>query len=159
MATKTKKSAKKPKAKKGITHHHVTRVMYVSMVAFVLCASLVAGIYSQVPDAKAAGFIPYGGTVISVAANVDPVSSIECPFYSVVDNVDADNGLPPIFGIYIPPEFPAPTYDYNNIFTPGVPIMGGIEPIPCQTDTGLQAYPLFFDAPDGPFYLTGTGAF
>ncbi len=139
-------------------HYHITRVLYVSMIGFLITAGLVTYLYSQVPTVSAAPvFVPFGGFVDSVVANLDPAGALICPVFSLITNVDTTNGLPPEFGVYIPPDFPMPTYDYNNIYTLGTRLMGGVETVPCPAS--VPVFPLFFDAPDGPFYLTGTGLF
>ena len=109
-------------------------------------------------------FDPFGGFIVStplpnfVPTPAGPIPHPVCPIYVEVTNNDSSNGLPPSFGIFIPVENPAPTYDYNNLFMPGTPIVGGLEPIPCVGgDAPIPLFPLFYDAVDGPFYLAGEG--
>ncbi|MDR3642087.1 MAG: hypothetical protein P4L74_00470 [Candidatus Doudnabacteria bacterium] len=134
----------------------MSRILYTFMVALLLTTAAVFVLYSQALPAKALPvFVPYGGFVI---AGPLAAQSIICPEYSLVNNVDLENGLGPVIGIAIPVTPPAPTYDFNDIFTPGNPLVGGVLPTPCAVGLGgVQVYPIFFDAPDGPFYLTGTG--
>lgn len=144
-------------------HYHFTRVLYVSMVAFLLTAGAVLVLYSQTTPAKALPlFSPFGGTILAgpfpnplppPAVGPNPV----CPFFFTVDNVDLEDGLPPAFGIFIPALPPGISFDYNNFF-PGTPIIGGVEPIPCLGGTApLPLYPVYYDLLDGGFYLDGTG--
>jgi len=118
---------------------------------------LTVGLFLSAPASKAdyiSPFVPFGGWVNSVVANPTPGGSYICPTYILITNADLTNGLPPEFGVYIPVFLPGPTYDYNNLFTPGTPLVGGFEPVLCPAP--VPVYPLFYDA---PFYLTGTGAF
>ncbi len=127
------------------------------MVGFFVATGLVVLFYVQVPLVSAATtFVPFGGFEGLTVPNPNVTSSLVCPTYTIVFNSDETNGLPSIFGVFIPPELPFPTYDYNNLITPGTPIIGGVTPVPCPAP--LPVYPLFFD-PTGPFYLAGTGAF
>lgn len=139
-----------------MTHHTQENIAYSAVAAFMTALCL------AVPPAvtrAAVFFVPFGGVISSsVTPNLTPVGipNPACPVYSVVTNVDTSNGLPPTFGIFIPPELPAPTYDYNNLFVPGAPILGGLDPIPCVGGTApIPVYPLFYNA---PFYLSGEGA-
>ncbi len=157
------KSARRKSKHKGVTHHHITRVMYVSLVAFIVATGLILGIYSSIPKAEAAIFTPYGGWVSSVplpnpTALLGGIPNPVCPVYYMVTNTDPTSGLPPVFGIFIPPIAPGATYDYNNFFVPGTPILGGlISELPCVG--GLTPFPIYPLYRDGLFYLTGTGGF
>lgn len=156
------KKQKKSKKSSGIRHHHITRVLYVALVGFAISTGIIIYAYSQTLPARAAvGFLPYGGYVDTFVVNLTAAGlpNPTCPIYSVISNVDPTNGLPPEFGVFIPPTLPAPTYDYNNLYVPGTPVLGGLVPVPnlaCLAP--IPVYPLYYNLPD-PFYLTGTGAF
>jgi hypothetical protein len=145
-----------------MTHHNITKILYLFMVGFLLSTGVVLAVYSQAQPAYALPmFQSYGGWVDSVLPNPTPagIPNPVCPIYTLITNVDLTDGLSPEFGIFIPPLFPAPTYDYNNLYVPGTPVIGGLVPIPCVGGIApVPIYPLFYDAADGPFYLTGTGA-
>jgi hypothetical protein len=148
-----------------LRHYHITRVFYISMVAFLLATGAVLVLYSQTTPARALPlFSPFGGIITDIpVANPLPPPAVglnpACPYYSVVNNVDLDDGLPPEFGVFIPTIPPGISYDYNNLFIPDTPIIGGVEPIPCLGGTApLPLYPMFYDALDGGFYLDGTGS-
>lgn len=127
------------------------------MIGLLITTGLVILFYSQVPSASAASlFVPFGGYTGVVVPNTNPAGMLICPTYTLVTNSDTTNGLPSIFGIYIPLAIPFPTYDNNNLYTPATPIIGGVETILCPAP--VPVYPLFLDA-TGPFYLAGTGAF
>ena len=143
-----------------MTHLYLTRVLYTAMIGFLLTAASVVFIYSRtIPvHAQVAGE-EYGGTVLDVEVNADPLDDIECPVYTNIENADPTDGLPPVFGVYIPDYYPAPTYDYENLFTPGVPVLGELDEFdPCATNDGV-AFPLIIDPGNPEFYLTGTGDF
>jgi hypothetical protein len=114
------------------------------------------GLFLLAPVSRAAGvspFTPFGGWIVSTVANPTPAGALICPVYSVVTNVSPTNGLPPTFGIYIPAFLPGPIYAYGNMFTPGVPLVGGLLPIPCPAP--IPVYPLYYNL---PFYMLGTGS-
>lgn len=137
-------------------HHHITKVLYIFLVGVFIVGGAVMGAYSQAPRANAALFTPYGGSVVSVV--IQPLN-VACPEYSVIANADPTSG-PTIFAVFIPPTPVAPTYDFNNLFIPSTPVLGGYVPVDDPACApGLPAFPLFYNMPDGPFYLTGTGAF
>lgn len=141
-----------------MSHHSITRILYVSMVAFAVTLGLVLGIYSQVPTAKAdyiSPFVPYGGFTVSYVPPLVPPAP-PCPGYYLIRNAD-EFSLTPFFGVYLPPFTESLLYDYRNLATPNTPVVGGYLPVPFPTCPAVYpVYPLFFNA---PFYLTGTGAF
>lgn len=147
---------KKKKAVKqhgGIGHRHLTKVMYIAMVAFALTAALVIGIYSQAAPAQALGLaVPYGGQVDKPV--IQPLNAA-CPEYSVVINADPI-GLP-IFGVFVPPGGESLLYDYKNLYIPDTPLLGMYDADPnLACGARFPVYPIDFN---GLFYFTGTGAF
>ena len=146
-------------------HYHITRVLYIALIAFIISTGLVIFAYSKVAPARADDtiqpFEQYSGYVDSVIPNLTAAGlpNPSCPVYTVVTNNDLTDGLPPEFGIFIPPILPAPTFYADNLVTPGTPLIGGVVPIPnlaCLAP--VPVYPIFYDLPDGGFYLTGTGS-
>ncbi len=75
---------------KFMRHHHITRVMYVSMIAFLIATGLVLGIFAQVPKAQAIGGWGVGGRLVPAppppAGDFDVLTnSIICgPLVSVI---------------------------------------------------------------------------
>lgn len=138
-------------------HNFISGVLYAALVGFVAVAALAMLNYSGAPRAQAVLGIPYGGWVVSQAVPFIP--NPLCTNYVIVKNADPLS-LVPTFGLYIPPWGIALLYDYKNLFTPGVPLLGEYDSIPnaaCGlTPTGGKVYPIDFN---GLFYFTGTGAF
>lgn len=136
-------------------HHHITRVMYISMVAFFVATGLVLGIYVQVPkvQAQVPSFVPYGGrTVAYIPPTVPPFPP--CPGYYLIRNANTQS-LAPLFGVYLPPFSESLLYDFKNLATPNTPVLGGYNPVPFITCPAT--YPVFPITFQFPFYLTGTG--
>jgi len=156
--TKAKAKAKTVKAR-GIRHHNITRVMYVALVAFMLCTASVVAIYSNVQTAQATvGAVPFGGILDAPVLTATPSLTGICPAHIVV--TDLTGGVPKIIGITYPtsPFFlnPALVFDYHNITTPGVWQLGEYLPTPVCFDP----YPVFPALPDpeyGPLFEQGTG--
>jgi hypothetical protein len=118
---------------------------------------LLAGLFLSAPIGRAAGasaFVQFGGYEDSIVPNPTPGGMFICPTYTLVTNISTTDGLPPEFGVYIPLILPGTTFAYSNLITPGVPIIGGVLPVPCPAP--VPVYPLYYDA---PFYLAGTGAY
>ena len=145
-------------------HYHIEKILYYEVLAAfaaVFCLFIVS--YS-LPFPVRADYIPpfdaYSGYVDSSVVNLTAAGlpNPTCPFYTVVTNNDLTDGLPPEFGIFIPPTLPAPIYDYEDLVTIGTPLIGGVEPVPnLACAAPVPVYPIFYDLPDGGFYLTGTG--
>ncbi len=103
---------------------------------------------------------PYSGWVDPSTAVVDSelVLDPSCPFYSVIDNADPTDGLPLQFGVYVPTGAEADLYDYGNLYVPGTPVLGQLNPIPFANTACATGYPLYEIMFDGLYYQTGTGA-
>ncbi len=137
-------------------HYHITRVLYISLVATVLTCGAVIAIYAQVQPAQAQvaqPFIPEGGRIISTVVpviGIPGISQLACPSYVLIQNSDPTSPLPQ-FGLFIPPGLQADIYDYKNLVTPGVAELGGYVPVPdaaCGvTLSGFSVFPLFYNAP------------
>lgn len=141
--------------------------MYVSMVGFLITTGLVLGIYSQVPVAQATpGMMPFGGFILynepsplPNVANVFGVPVPPCPPHIVM--TDYSLGFPKVIGITFAGLSVAPTFEFYNLYTPGVADLGEYIPVPLPNCVGAvgvyyPVFPVFFNAPYGLFQM-GTG--
>ncbi len=127
--------------------------MLVELVAACGMGAFVLSNFNAAP-AQAVVFVPYGGWVISVVPQINPPAPAACPMHTLVLNVNQAS-FDPIFGVYVPPGGQFLLYSYQNLFTPGTPLLGGYDPIPFPTcNLPYPVFPIDFNA---PFFLTGTG--
>lgn len=160
-------------------HHHITRVLYIAMVATILSTGLVIFAYSQTLPAKAASpvlpFVPYAGTDEGIwtpaesfegdleAMATAGVNEALCPDYILMQNDDINVENPwPEFGLFIIPGGEADTYDYQTLDIPETTHIGGYGLIPnaaCGlTDGGVggPVFPIYLDTEaDGVYFLDG----
>jgi hypothetical protein len=151
-----------------MTHHHMTRVLYITLVAFAITTGLTVFLYSQTFPAKAAGiiypFTEYAGTVISVVTPVltVPGAQAACPDYTLMQNDDINPLNPyPQFGLFYLPGQELSTYDYQTLDIPGTTHIGGYVPFFPNVACGLTpgGGPVFVPYPNpeynGFFFLDG----
>lgn len=132
-------------------HYQMSAILYSLMIATAITLSLVIFIFSQTLPVQAdvISFIPYGGVTVRY---VLPVAKPPCPGHYIIDSTDGSQ-----FGVYLPIGGESALYDYGNLITPGVPVLGGYDLNPdLNCRDSYPVYPIDWAA---PFYLTGTGAF
>ncbi len=142
-----------------ITHHHITRVSYLVMVAFVLTAGLVLAIYSSVEPAQATpGMIPFGGFIVTNVPLPVGFPAPICPPHILI--TDYTGGVPKPIGLTFGSLSDAPTFEFYNLFTPGIATVGEYEPFPlpdCITaGVPYPVFEVFYNVPYGLFQM-GTG--
>lgn len=144
-----------------LCHHSITRIMYLALVGFFVTTGLVITIYSQsvLPANATIGELPFGGPIVADIYTPTPTLSGVCPAHTVV--LDYSGNVPKLIGVSIPNFFNSPaglTFDYGNLYTPGVQTLGEHDFIPLITCGGFP-YPVFniFFNPNYAKFQVGTG--
>ncbi len=127
-------------------HCHITRVMYASLVGFLITTGLVITIYfnTAVPAQATVGQSAFGGPIIVNIPLPTPTLSGICPPHTVIMNYNLT--IPRPVGLIVPTVFGVGTgltFDYGNLLTPGVQTLGEYSPIPVPTCVGYP-YPVYF---------------
>lgn len=152
--------------KKFMCHHSMSRMLYVVLVAMFATTGLVAGIYATTPPAQATpGMMPMGGHILYNVPfpipNLPPLF-VPCPPHIVI--IDFSLGVPKPIGITLSGLSTGPTFEFYNLYTPGVAILGEYAPVPIPTcipgvtpGVYYPVFPAMINFFFGGLYQIGTG--
>jgi hypothetical protein len=136
--------SKKTKAK-SMNHDNLSRVLYLTLVGVFVNALVVMAFYSYVQTAQATpGTLQFGGPILWEVPTPIPTFSGICPAHTVI--LDYSKGIPDLMAFSIPNGFNVSagvTFDYENVYTPGVQTLGEVNIIPLVTCAGLFPYPVY----------------
>jgi len=141
------------------------------LVGFLLATGLVLGIYSQAPSAYATpGVLPFGGFIMyndplpipnPPTPTIPPVPIPPCPPHIVM--LDYSLGFPKVIGLTFSGLSTGPTFEFYNLYTPGINDVGEHTPVTVPTcipgvtpGVYYPVFQMFFNAPYG-LYQMGTG--
>jgi hypothetical protein len=152
-------------------HYHITRVLYIAMIAILFSTGLVIFAYGQTlpvrADDSVTPFVPYAGIDLGLeppALSIPGVSQLACPYYFLMQNEDISVENPyPDFGLFVVPGSEADSYEYQTLDIPSTNHIGGYLPVPdpaCGlTPTGSPVFPIFLDTETTGAYFLDGGSF
>lgn len=142
----------------------ISKVLYITFISLLGNFLAIMFFYSGAQSAQATpGTLSFGGPILwEVPIPIPNLVTLgaPCPAHTVI--LDYSKGVPTVEGFTIPNGFNVSagvTFDYENIYTPGVQTLGEVLPLPLPTCAGLTPYPVYtvLFNPTSFRYQVGTG--